>query len=111
MSLFPQGYILGSKSDLIARAATLLREELEMQELQIMNSCNNINTSTNSRSVYLSGQGTAQTGDISFIVQTNITNIGVNIWRVNVRVIGPNNYPNITESLVVTRQLYYRHGC
>lgn len=110
MTLFPQGYILGTRSDVMGRAAALLREELETQELRIMNSCNNVTTGTSSKQVYSSGESSGQTGDVRYTVQTTIT-AGTNIWTVNVRVIGPDNKPNITESLFITRQLYYKHGC
>lgn len=111
MTLFPQGYILGGKSDTLSRAATLLREELETQELRIMNSCNPVTPGTTVTNVYTSGQGIGETGDISYTVQTTIDPVGNNIWRVNVRVTGQGGKPNITESLIITRQLYFAHGC
>lgn len=111
MTLFPQGYMLGTKSDKFGRAAVLLREEFETRELQIMNSCNPVDLGTTEKVVYSSGEGGAQTGDISYTVRTTISAFGANAWRVNVTVTGQGGSPNITESLIVTRQLYYKQGC
>jgi hypothetical protein len=111
MTLFPQGYLLGTKSDSIGRAAVLLREELETQEISIMNPCNTVTAGTTSKNVYSSGEGSAQTGDVSYTVQTTITSVGTNVWRVNVNVAGAGGTPNIRESIIVTRQLYFIQGC
>ena len=111
MTLFHQGYLLGTKSDSIGRAAVLLREELETQEARIMNPCNTVTAGTSSKNVYSSGQGSAQTGDIRYTVQTTITSVGTNVWRVNVSVAGAGGAPNIRESIIVTRQLYFIQGC
>lgn len=112
MSLFPQGYILGTRSDQLGRAAAILREELETQELRIMNPCTTpIPIGTTTKSVRTSGHASSEPGDATFTVQTTISSAGANIWRVNIRVTGTDNKPSITESLIVTRQEYFRHGC
>lgn len=111
MTLFPQGYILGGKSDSLGRAAALLREELETQEVRIMNSCNPVTLGTSSKNIYSSGQGSGTTGDVRYTVQTTIALAGTNVWRVNVRVAGQSGSPNITESLIITRQSYFKQGC
>ena len=56
-----------------------------------------------------SGQGTAQSGDTSFTVQTTTANLGGNVWQITVRVSWPPlNATGIAESIVVTRQESFR---
>ncbi len=77
-----------------------------------MNPCNTVSLGTVTQVVNASGQGTAQSGDISFTVQTTTASLGTNVWQVTVRVSWPPlNATGITESIVVTRQEAFRFGC
>jgi hypothetical protein len=76
-----------------------------------MNACNSVTAGTTSRTVFASGQGAAQQGDLRFTVQTTITSIGTDVWRVTAVVTWPGNNTGIRDSLVVTRQEYFKQGC
>lgn len=113
LAVFPQGWMSSMKSDLIGRAAEILHKEMETRQAFIMNPCNTINLGTTSRTVYPSGQTSAQSGDVPFTVNTQISNIAgqTNIWRVIVTVTWPGNSVGITESIDVTRDENYKQGC
>lgn len=125
ISMQPQGWLLSGRSDYLGRAAELLHEQLEINELNIMNQCNanapwgaalplnegdSINNNTQVRQ---SGMAASQSGDVTFTVNTTITCIGTTpfTWRVTVNVTWPGNAVGIRESLIVTRQEYFRQGC
>jgi len=98
-----------SRSDFTGRAANILHDQLQRQEVWIMNSRNAVATGkTGPITIYPSG-GTAPqfSGDAPFDVTTTITSIGNQVWRVTVRV-DRDGYAGISESLVVTRQNDYR---
>jgi Tfp pilus assembly protein PilV len=114
LSMQPSAWRASARADYLGHAAMVLSEELTRQELWIMNPCNAVSTGTVPQTVNASGQGTAQSGDTSYSVQTTIASIGTNIWRVSVRVSWPPlNTTGITESIVVTRQDSFRFplGC
>jgi Tfp pilus assembly protein PilV len=115
LSLQGSGWKTVARSDYLGRAAGILYQELETVEATLMNPCNAIPGSS-TKTVYTSGQGAVMVGagDASFAVQTTITNIGANIWRVTVTVRWPPiNNTGITEHLIVTRQEGFRFplGC
>ncbi|MBN2653791.1 MAG: hypothetical protein JXR79_01570 [Nitrospirae bacterium] len=121
LSMQPQGWVLAGQSDMLGRAAELLHEELERNELHIMNTCNtaslwgaalpaNVNsTIQNTTSITSSGQA-AVAGDATYTVATTITNRSSLSWLVSVRVTTPGN-KTISESRIVARQDYLRQGC
>lgn len=112
MSMQPSSWRASTRADYLGRAAMTLSRELTSQELSIMNPCNAVSLGTVTQVVNASGQGTAQSGDISFTVQTTTANIGTNVWQVTVRVSWPPlNATGITESIIVTRQEDFRFGC
>jgi prepilin-type N-terminal cleavage/methylation domain-containing protein len=112
LSMQPSALRTTVRTDYLGRAAMMLGKELSMQELALMNPCNVVATGVASRVVNTSGQGTAQTGDIAFTIQTTTTSVGTNVWRVTVRVSWPPlNATGIRESIVVTRQESFRFGC
>ena len=77
-----------------------------------MNPCNVVTTGTVTQTVYTSGQGAAQSGDIGFTIQTTTATVATNVWRVTVTVSWPPlNATGIRESIVVTRQEPFRLGC
>jgi prepilin-type N-terminal cleavage/methylation domain-containing protein len=110
LAVFPQGAKLSVKSDYTSRAAALLREELETNEMLIMNCCNAL-PSGGTRTVRSSGESTQQSGDVSYTVTTTITDIGNNQWRVTVLVSWATN--SISDSMVVGLQapFCYPAGC
>lgn len=112
MSMQPSAWRASARADYLGRAAMMLGRELTSQELSIMNPCNTVSLGTVTRVVNASGQGTAQSGDVSFTVQTTTASLGANVWQVTVRVSWPPlNATGITESIVVTRQESFRFGC
>jgi Tfp pilus assembly protein PilV len=118
ISMQPQAWLLAGRSDFLGRASQILHEEFEINEVNIMNPRNAnapwgtalptvLNASiNNTRAVTISGAG--QRGDLTFTVNTTITNIGTNIWRVTIRVTWPGNNTGVSESLIVTRQEFFR---
>ena len=58
------------------------------------------------KTVYGSGKGSPQQGDISYTVRTQRSDLGGR-WLVQVQVIWPGNTNGIGESLIVTRQKYF----
>jgi len=113
ISLQPSGWRLSGKSDFLGRGAGLLHKELETCELMIMNPsnpnpCAASNPVTTTRTVYSSGQSSAYPGDASFAVQTTTRDLGDGSWRITVTVTPPGNGVGISDSLVVTRQEFFR---
>jgi Tfp pilus assembly protein PilV len=125
ISMQPQGWLLSGRSDYLGRAAELLHEQLEINELNIMNQCNanapwgaalplsGGDSINNNAQVRQSGMAASQSGDVTFTVNTTITCIDTApfTWRVTVNVTWPGNAVGIRESLIVTRQEYFRQGC
>jgi Tfp pilus assembly protein PilV len=112
MSMQPSAWRASGRADYLGRAAMTLGRELTSRELAIMNPCNTVALTPETKVVNASGQVTAQSGDVSFTVQTTITSLGANVWRVTVRVSWPPlNATGITESVIVTRQENFRFGC
>lgn len=114
LSMQSTAWQTSARADYLGRAAMTLGRELTSRELAIMNPCNTVSLTPVTQVVNASGQGTAQSGDISFTVQTTITSLGANVWQVTVQVSWPPlNATGITESIVVTRQEPFRFplGC
>jgi len=112
LSMQPNAWRASARADYLGRAAMALGRELTLRELSIMNPCNTVSTGTVTQVVNASGQGTAQSGDVSFTVQTTTVSLGSNVWQVTVRVSWPPlNATGITESITVTRQENFRFGC
>jgi prepilin-type N-terminal cleavage/methylation domain-containing protein len=111
LSMQPPAWRTTMRTDYLGRAAMMLSRELTAQELMIMNRCNPIAVGTVSQTIFTSGQGEAQSGDISFTIQTVTANIATNVWRVTVTVSWPPlDATGIRESIVVTRQEPFRFG-
>lgn len=112
LSMQPSAWQASARADHLGHAAVVLSRELVRQELWIMNPCNTVSLTPVTQVVNASGQGTAQSGDTRFTVQTTTVSLGGNVWRVTVRVSWPPlNATGITESVVVTRQEPFRFGC
>ncbi len=108
LSLIPSAWRLSGQSDYLGRATGILQRQLQAAEVQIMNPVMGVNSGTVTEDVFSSGQGASQDGDLPFTVQTTRTALGGNTWRVSVRVGWPNNPTGISESLIVSRQEYFR---
>jgi Tfp pilus assembly protein PilV len=106
MSMQPLSWQTAKKSDVLGRAAGILEQELEAMELTIMNP-NNVIPANGTKTVYSSGMGAVQTGDVKYTVQTTIVNAGSS-WTVKVKVTWPGNDRGISESLIVSRQESFR---
>ncbi|WP_277950203.1 type IV pilus modification PilV family protein [Dissulfurispira thermophila] len=114
ISMQTQGWLLSGKSDYLGRAAEILHKELETKEALIMNPCNIVTVGTFNKNIFASGSaGGAGAGDATLSIQTTITLITTNTWRLTIRVTWPGNNAGIRESLIVTRQEYFRSpaGC
>jgi Tfp pilus assembly protein PilV len=112
LSMQPSAWRMTARTDYLGRAAMMLNKELTARELRIMNPCNNpVVTGEVTQSLNTSGQGAAQSGDISFTVVTTTTSVGTNVWRVTVQVSWPPlNATGIRESIIVTSQESFRSG-
>jgi Tfp pilus assembly protein PilV len=113
LSLQPSAWKLTSRSDHLSRAGGLLHKEMETTEILLMNPnfpnpCATTNPLVTTTNVFISGQSTAQPGDLPFTVQTTIQDNLNNSWIVRVRVTWTGNNTGISESLVVTRQENFR---
>jgi len=114
LSMQPSAWQASARADYLGHGAIILSRELTRQELWVMNPCNTVSLTPVTQVVNASGQGTAQSGDTSFTVQTTTTNLGGNVWQITVRVSWPPlNATGIVESIVVTRQESFRFpsGC
>jgi len=117
ISMQPTAWQTSARSDFMGRASGILFEELQRQGALIMNPCNTVTIGTAGPTVVLPSDpagtgGAQQPGDISFTVTTTITALSATSWLVSVRVAWP-GHPGISESLVVTRQEWFRTpgGC
>jgi Tfp pilus assembly protein PilV len=110
LTLLPSGMRLSGTSDMLGRAAAILQAELNMNEILIMNENNTITATVPGnplqKTVYGSGKGSLQPGDISYTVQTQRSDLGGR-WLVQVQVTWQGNPRGIGESLIVTRQKYF----
>ncbi len=112
LGLQPSAWRTSAQSDYMGRAAGILHQEFQRQEVFIMNPCNAVTTGTTTETVRTSGLDTNQPGDSLFDVTTTIAALGTKVWRVTVTV-AMAGYGEISESLIVTRQESYRfpEGC
>jgi len=112
LSMQPSAWRMTAQTDYLGRAAMVLNRELTSRELAIMNPCNAVSTDPVTQTIFSSGQGSSQAGDITFTVATTTTSVATNVWRVTVRVSWPPlNNTGIAESIIVTRQEPFRLGC
>jgi len=98
-----------TRSDFMGRAANVLHDQLQQEEVRIMNPCNAVVVGTTGPITIYTGGGTGpqSSGDMPFNVTTTITAVATDVWRVTIRVAWQ-NHPGISESLVVTRQDAYK---
>ena len=110
-SLQPSAWRLSGRSDYLGRAAGILQNQLEANEMLLMNPSypnpctlsNPVVTSTWNE--YTSGKTQPQQGDATFTVQRTITyNSTDNNWLVRIRVTWPNNTTGISETTLVGQQ-------
>jgi Tfp pilus assembly protein PilV len=114
MSLQPTAWKTSAHTDYLGRAIMVLNNEIMTNEIWIMNPCNIVTTGTVNKVVYSSDQQTAQSGDLSFNVQTVTSTVTgrANTWMVSVTVTWPPvNTRGITDNIIVTRQESFRFGC
>src|SRR4030042_6914376 len=77
LSLQPSAWKLTGRSDFLSRAGGLLHKEMETTEIVLMNpnypnQCAATNPIVTTTNVFISGQSTAQPGDLPFTVRTEI---------------------------------------
>ncbi len=103
LTLQPRAWSLSGKSDYLGRAAGILHQELEANEMLLMNR-NAPAPASNTRTVRTSGLGVAQPGDATFQVATSILDNLNGTWLITVTVTWPGNPTGLSESRFVTRQ-------
>ena len=109
MSIQASSWRLAGRSDYLGRAAGILQRQLHATEARLMNPAAGVIPGTeNQEPVYASGQNAPQAGDAAFRVETTITDLGGGTSRVMVRVSWPGNPGGISESLIASRQEYFR---
>jgi hypothetical protein len=119
LTMQPSAWKAIGKSDYLGRGAGVLHRELEFREVWIMNTCNIVPTGAQpAQNITVSGLAAAAgTGDATYTVNTTITPVAgsTNQWTVTVTVTWPDQlrhgYRNLSESMVVTRQLRFQQGC
>ena len=108
LSLMPSAWRLSGQSDYLGRATGILQRQLQAAEVQIMNPVIGVTPGTVAENIVSSVQDSSRQGDLPFTLQTTRTVLGGNTWRVAVRVTWPSNPTGISESLIVSRQEYFR---
>jgi Tfp pilus assembly protein PilV len=121
LSMQPTAWNAAGRSDFMGRAAGILQSELERSELWIMNPNNNFATACDAtgRNLFLgrcirtsnaSSQTTQQSGDVTYTVDTTVTQLAgaTNAWTVAITVTWPGNTRGIRETAIVSRQEYFR---
>lgn len=115
-----------ARSDYLGRATEIMHKQLESTEVYLMNQCNTAAMATNgipaipaigasessTYTVYASGLTAATQGDASYTVATTVVRTAANDFRVTVTVTWPPlNATGITQTMFVSRQLYFKAGC
>ncbi|MBI5968033.1 MAG: hypothetical protein HY882_09290 [Deltaproteobacteria bacterium] len=100
---------------MLGRAGELLHKELEANQMLIMNPsypnpCSATNPVTIAKNVYISGQSSAQPGDVRMGVETTIQDNLNSTWSIRVKVTWPRNANGISDTRIVTRQEGFRYG-
>ena len=111
LSMQPTAWNTAGRSDFMGRAAGILQSELERNEILIMNPNNAVSTGVlPNHSQYASSQTTKQSGDVSYTVATTVTPLAgvTNAWSVRVQVTWPGNTRGVSETMIVSRQEYFR---
>lgn len=114
-----------ARADYLGRATEIMHRQLESTEAYLMNPCNTAAVATNgipaipavgaslsnTYNVLASGSTAAIQGDATFQVTTTIVRTSANDFRVTVTVIWPPLNPTgITQTIFVSRQLYFKVG-
>jgi Tfp pilus assembly protein PilV len=111
LSMQPTAWNTAGRSDFMGRAAGILQSELERNEIMIMNPNNAVSTGVlPNHSQYASSQTTQQSGDVAYTVATTVTPLAgaTNAWSVKVQVTWPGNTRGVSETMIVSRQEYFR---
>ncbi len=113
LSLQAPAWKATARADYLGRAAEIMYRQLENTESFIMNPCNTVTTGgPTTATVITSGQSASISGDATFTVNTTITLIGTNLWRVDVQVTWPPlNNTGIRSSVIVAKQQFFKSGC
>jgi Tfp pilus assembly protein PilV len=113
LSLQAPAWKTTARADYLGRAAEIMHRQLESTESFIMNPRNTVTTGgPTTTTVITSGQGTSISGDATFTVNTTVTLIATNLWRVDVQVTWPPlNNTGIRSSVIVARQQFFKSGC
>ena len=109
-SMMPLSWQTAGKSDYLGRAAGILQMELELREAQIM--LNNIPAlGATIRTVQVSDPFVASAGirgDVNITIRTTISRGIGNSWLVVVNVSWPGNAQGLTNSVIVTPQMFFQ---
>jgi Tfp pilus assembly protein PilV len=114
-SLVAPSWRTATQSDEMGRAAHILYDQLQREEINIINQCNTVTTGVRPPvTVYASGGTTPLvTSDIPFSVATTITSVpgSAGTWRVVVTVTWSNGRRSVTDEITVTQQGTFKFGC
>jgi Tfp pilus assembly protein PilV len=111
LSMQPTAWNTAGRSDFMGRAAGILQSELERNELLIMNPNNAVTIGVlPNHSQYASSQTTQQSGDVTYNVATTVTPLAgaTNAWSVKVQVTWPGNTRGVSETLIASRQEFFK---
>ena len=115
-----------ARADYLGRATEIMHKQLESTEVYLMNPCNTAAVATNgipaipaigasassTYTVYASGLTAATQGDATFTVESTVVRTSANDFRVTVTVTWPPlGKTGITQTIFVSRQLYFKAGC
>lgn len=115
-----------ARADYLGRASEIMHRQLESTEVYLMNPCNTAASATNgipaipaigasasdTYTVFASGLAAATQGDATYEVATTIVRTSANDFRVTVTITWPPlNATGITQTMFVSRQLYFKVGC
>ena len=113
-SLVTPAWRTAAQSDAMGRAAHILYDQLQREEIFIISPCNTVTTGVRPPvTVYASGGTTPLvTADIPFSVATTITSVDSSTWRVEVTVTWDNGRRSVTDGISVTQQGTFKFdGC
>jgi len=114
-SLVAPSWRTSTHSDEMGRAAHILYDHLQREEINIINPCNTVTASVRTPvTVYASGQtdplAPPLENDIPFSVATTITSVNPSTWRIEVTVTWNDGRRSVADELTVTRQDTFKFG-
>ena len=112
-SLVAPAWRTATQSDEMGRAAHILYDQLQREEINLINPCNTDTAGVRPPViVYASGEtNPREKGDVPFSVSTTVTKINALTGRFRVTVSWNNGRRSVTDEITVTQQGTFRFGC